>query len=305
LLNCKTKKFFFITLYIMSEFKNILLLGRTGAGKSALANVITETNNFTESAGSVSETAKAKAEKFKTNFRVIDTIGFQDTTLDEKEELLPKFRDEIDDYICEGIYQILLVIDKRVTKDEIEDFKWFSTYLFDKKVFDYTTIVRTHFPNFEDDNACNSDIKSLIESSKDEDIKKLLKGGRIIYVDNDSVEKRKKSQNKLFKYMVEIDKKWVNNYKPMTSKSIKERFYSLKKEISSLLDTFGYNIKNFFTGWWFSSNSSKQQPLSKKLRELYELKEIMEEGKLINKDLANRDLELSGLISKLKGRLNN
>src|SRR5688572_11484993 len=114
------------------EIKNILLVGRTGAGKSALANVISGTKDFKASASSVSETTKAKAKNFTNNqmkYRVIDTIGFQDTTMDEKEELLPEFRKEVDEYICEGIFQILLVVDKRVTKNEIDDFKWFSSYL--------------------------------------------------------------------------------------------------------------------------------------------------------------------------------
>ncbi|CAG8576968.1 10564_t:CDS:2 [Rhizophagus irregularis] len=117
----------------------IKAFGRIGVGKSVLTNVISETKNFKESAGSISETAKAKARKFKMNYQ---------------EELLSKFRNEIEKYICEDIFQILLVVDKRFTKNEIDDFNWFSSYLFDVKVFDYTTVVQTHFPNFEDDNAC-------------------------------------------------------------------------------------------------------------------------------------------------------
>ncbi|POG75726.1 hypothetical protein GLOIN_2v1769747 [Rhizophagus irregularis DAOM 181602=DAOM 197198] len=107
----------------------IKAFGRIGVGKSVLTNVISETKNFKESAGSISETAKAKARKFKMNY-------------------------QIEKYICEDIFQILLVVDKRFTKNEIDDFNWFSSYLFDVKVFDYTTVVQTHFPNFEDDNAC-------------------------------------------------------------------------------------------------------------------------------------------------------
>ncbi|CAB4385986.1 unnamed protein product [Rhizophagus irregularis] len=107
---------------MIEEIKNILLVGRIGVGKSALTNVISETKNFKESAGSISETAKAKARKFKMNYQVINTIGFQDTTLEKRKNY------------C--------------LNSEM------SSYLFDVKVFDYTTVVQTHFPNFEDDNAC-------------------------------------------------------------------------------------------------------------------------------------------------------
>ena len=88
------------------EIKNILLIGKTGVDKSALANVISGIKDFKKSAGSVSKTAKAKVRKFKMNYQVIDTIDFQDITLKKKKELLFKFKNEVEKYICEGIFQI-------------------------------------------------------------------------------------------------------------------------------------------------------------------------------------------------------
>ncbi|CAB5396230.1 unnamed protein product [Rhizophagus irregularis] len=110
---------------MIEEIKNILLVGRIGVGKSALTNVISETKNFKESAGSISETAKAKARKFKMNYQVINTIGFQDITLEKRKN-----------YCLNSEMRLKIHI------------------FFDVKVFDYTTVVQTHFPNFEDDNAC-------------------------------------------------------------------------------------------------------------------------------------------------------
>src|SRR5690606_24647628 len=76
------------------NIKNILLIGRTGNGKSTLANVLADTNIFTESADSVSETRSIKTKTFelglddeKAKYCVIDTVGVGDTQLDTKDVL--------------------------------------------------------------------------------------------------------------------------------------------------------------------------------------------------------------------------
>src|SRR5207249_4401976 len=66
----------------MVNTRNILLIGRTGNGKSALANVITGTDEFREGRYSVSKTKKVQTEEFEhqgVKYQVIDTIGISDT----------------------------------------------------------------------------------------------------------------------------------------------------------------------------------------------------------------------------------
>jgi septin family protein len=81
----------------MTDTRNILLIGRTGGGKSTIANVLLNKNEqfeevFRESSESVSETRDLQIElleikldeegKEKVNYRVVDTVGVGDTKID-------------------------------------------------------------------------------------------------------------------------------------------------------------------------------------------------------------------------------
>src|SRR4051794_23211342 len=93
LLNTKTFK-------NMTENKTILLIGRSGRGKSTLANVVTGTNKFEESGGSISKTKKVQSDIFggekNENYLIIDTPGIGDTKMSDSEVL---------DIVAEAVYR--------------------------------------------------------------------------------------------------------------------------------------------------------------------------------------------------------
>ncbi|CFW92698.1 conserved protein of unknown function (AIG1 domain) [endosymbiont DhMRE of Dentiscutata heterogama] len=147
----------------LSNQRNILLIGRTGKGKSTLANVLTNTNKFKESEFAVSETKNIQIGQFKHNdikYQVIDTVGIGDTKLSEQ-EVLQKIAEAV--YAVRyGLSQVLLVTSGRFTQEErIIYEELLKKAIFDQDIAKYTTIVRTNFPNFRNENRCREDIERM------------------------------------------------------------------------------------------------------------------------------------------------
>ncbi|CAG8531311.1 8857_t:CDS:2 [Gigaspora margarita] len=96
-------------------------------------------------------------------YRIIDTVGLSlRTILVEIAKGCKKVK--------KGINQILFVCGERLTPEEIAAYDILRDILFDKQIdktiTKYTTIVRTKFYNFENDEECESVIKSLLEESE-------------------------------------------------------------------------------------------------------------------------------------------
>jgi len=194
----------------MAEIKTILLIGRSGRGKSTLANVITNTNDFKESSSSVSETKKIQFEQFEHEFKieqeetkkiiyqVIDTPGIGDTKMSDNEVL---------DIIAEAIYrakdgisQVFFVIDGRFDQYEMTTYDLLRTMLFDKSITKHTTVVRTRFTDFRKPNKCEEDITSMAKEFSEKKVEtekeltsttlaEIIKScNKVVHVENPSLE---------------------------------------------------------------------------------------------------------------------
>ncbi|KLL05388.1 MAG: hypothetical protein MRERV_1c064 [Mycoplasmataceae bacterium RV_VA103A] len=203
--------------------KIIILIGKTGSGKSTLANVLSKTNKFKESGASVSGTREIQKEEFSEgdiNYEVIDTVGIGDTKL-KKEEVLDKIAEAV--YLArEGVSQILFVTNGRFDQFEMATYNLLRTIIFDESITNHTTIVRTKFEEFEDEEECQADIeKMLAEKELCEIVGSCQK--RIIHVNNSSLsskygkEERESSREIVLEHLQNLQKKCLGQeeiYKP-------------------------------------------------------------------------------------------
>lgn len=176
------------------RIRSILLIGRTKSGKSTLANVLVNKNNnfeevFEESNNTVSGTKNFKVEEAEIdgkNYRIIDTVGFGDTTLEVTK--IPPVFEEMDKYIREGADYIFLVVKDVFGSEERNVFKYLKEVFFDEDVINYISIIRTDFSNFEEKEECEKDI-SLMLTEDNEIIRKIteLYKKKIMHIDNPPV----------------------------------------------------------------------------------------------------------------------
>jgi len=245
------------------DIRNILIVGWTGRGKSTLANVLISKLDefeqvFKENELSVSQTksiqskvfeiefATEQAEKEKVLYQVIDTPGIDDTKFDTNEVL---------DVIAEAVYlvrdgvsRVLFVTDGRFDKHETAAYNLLSEAIFDEEITQHTTIVRTKFESFQDEEECQQDVEKM---RANEELKEIIEScdGRVIHVNNPSLEikgaskgeielnksKRSQSRKKLLDHLKEVCQ---TEYNPPNLKDLQVKVYARiekKKQLESSL----------------------------------------------------------------------
>ncbi|CAG8465952.1 21168_t:CDS:1 [Cetraspora pellucida] len=214
----------------MSEYRNVLLIGRTGQGKSSLANIIVnneknfeEGGNFVEvferGKGTLSQTRKIQSKKIslkidvggeikEINYQIIDTVGIDDTTLSKRDVLIEIAK--ACKKVRKGINQILFVCGEYLTTEEISAYNIIRRVLFDerldKDITKYITIIRTRFDNFGDEDSCKSDIQSLIENENKAIVEMIQScSERVVHIDNPPI--NMKGKGEMIQEQINLNKK--------------------------------------------------------------------------------------------------
>ncbi|XP_062507059.1 uncharacterized protein LOC134183516 [Corticium candelabrum] len=176
------------------DHRTVLLLGRTGNGKSTCANVIAgcdsddpEQQLFRESETAVSETKDIHEKTIRIEWRrqtyhvtIVDTIGIGDTAL-PKEEVLKSLSTICSKYKG-GLSSVFFLVKGRMTKEEADALDIICKVLFTPQICTVTTLIRTNFPGFMMPNKVSADIAALEQDEPGRKVMSMV--SNVIHIDN-------------------------------------------------------------------------------------------------------------------------
>jgi len=156
-----------------------------------LANVLSGIENASaESENSASKTREIQEIEFKGEVyqidtcQIVDSVGIGDTTktqaavLKEIVNWWPKEAEK------RKIKQVLFVVGERLTPEEVNTYNMLKEVFFDGSFSKYTTIVRTRFASFEDEEECKKDVELLRAENNPAITAMLNSNNGFIHVDN-------------------------------------------------------------------------------------------------------------------------
>src|SRR5207244_757587 len=129
--------------------------------------------------------------------------------------------------ICErGLYQVLFVIGRRLLEVDLEAYNLIKNVIFGDQIVEHTTIVRTRFPEFENEEVCTEQKKAIGENKE---IAKLINEcNGVVFVDNPptkgryadiAIQSRNESRKRLLVHLMS----YCGCYRPLGVKELNHR----------------------------------------------------------------------------------
>ena len=136
---------------ILQQRRNIVVLGKTGAGKSTVANQILGKKHFKVSTSTQSVTRRIKngearitVDDIDYNIKIIDTVGLFDTGSITNKQVIQLIKSHFQEKVPEGVNLVLFVFKEgRFTDEEKLAFEYVIAK-FSKEISDISALVITN-----------------------------------------------------------------------------------------------------------------------------------------------------------------